>query len=156
DQTRLKDILDRARSIGRRWTGGRFDVPRRVVGNDLTRFQRAALDRLLEDAGAPTGTNAILLRLGDGSAPEGHDVEPGLILVRSVAGNALCDSGCGVTRPKRVAGERLCEGPSGPSRERQNDRPCATGEPRHPAHLIRSAHDVMTSWRSESSCLVDC
>jgi hypothetical protein len=38
DQTRSKDILDRARSIGRRWTGGWFDLSRGLVGNDLTHF----------------------------------------------------------------------------------------------------------------------
>jgi hypothetical protein len=38
DQTRSEDILDRARSIARRWTGGWFDLPRCLVSYDLTRF----------------------------------------------------------------------------------------------------------------------
>src|SRR5262249_4211929 len=65
NQTRLKDILDRGRNIGRRSTGGWFDSARRPVDLDPPHCQPPAWDRLLEDARAPSGTNAVVLRLGN-------------------------------------------------------------------------------------------
>src|SRR5262249_46326856 len=131
-----------------------LDLPRRLVDRDLPRFSRAVFGRLREDARAPSGTNAIVLGLGNGAAREVLDVEPRLILVRRVAGDALCESRCGVATLNRVARGRLCEGRRRPDDDRQDDRPCASGEPRHP----RTPHPfwIMTSWRLNRSCLVDC
>jgi hypothetical protein len=155
DRERIRDTLDGERISGRRRTGGWFDLPRGLAADDLTgrfaaydltrrlgadylaRVQRAWFDHLLPDAGAPSGANPVVLGLGNGPAREVYDVEPGLILVGSVAGNALRKSRRGVTALNRVARERLRERRTRARCERQDDRRCDPRTP-HPFNLMTS------------------
>jgi hypothetical protein len=69
DPIRPKDIVDDARSSGRPWNDGRFDLSRgrlslscrRLSNDDGIPFSPAIFDRLLEDARAPSGTKAVVL-----------------------------------------------------------------------------------------------
>src|SRR4029077_39942 len=79
---------------------------------DVICVRRYALDGRLDDPGAPAGTNAVVLRLGNEAGRGVHDLEPLLIRVPIAAGHSPCGLRGRLATHNDVAGKRLREGVS--------------------------------------------
>jgi hypothetical protein len=103
-QREVNAVGDRANGIGHHgWRTSTCDNGRLALFAFSNRLDAHALSRLFDDARAPAGTDAIVLRLGNEPRRSVHDLEPRPILVPAVAGDAPGQLRSGFTASNRLA-----------------------------------------------------